>query len=83
AGSWLIDTGKNIVQGLINGMTSLAGKIGSYFLEKIPGWIRKPFESALGIHSPSRVFAGYGENIGQGLINGVQSMAGSVKGAAQ
>ncbi|WP_426466725.1 hypothetical protein, partial [Salmonella enterica] len=47
------------------------------------GWIRKPFESALGIHSPSRVFAGYGENIGQGLINGVQSMAGSVKGAAQ
>ncbi|MGO5463521.1 hypothetical protein, partial [Bifidobacterium animalis] len=83
AGSWLIDTGKNIVQGLINGMTSLAGKIGSYFLDKIPGWIRKPFESALGIHSPSRVFAGYGENIGQGLINGVQSMAGSVKGAAQ
>jgi len=30
----------------------------------------------LGIHSPSTVFAGLGQNIIQGLVQGMQSMAG-------
>lgn len=83
AGSWLLDTGKNIVQGLMDGMGSMAGKIGSWFLDKIPGWIKAPFKAALGIHSPSRVFAGYGVNIGEGLIQGVRSMRGAVKSSTQ
>lgn len=83
AGSWLIDTGKNIVQGLMDGIGSLAGSIGDFFLDKIPGWIKKPFKKALGIHSPSRVFAGYGVNIGEGLVNGVKSMSSKVQKATQ
>lgn len=83
AGSWLIDTGKNIVQGLLDGIGSLAGSIGEFFLDKIPGWIKGPFKKALGIHSPSRVFAGYGKSIGQGLVNGVKSMSGQVQKASQ
>lgn len=83
AGSWLLDTGRNIVQGLMNGMGSMAGKIGSWFLDRIPGWIREPFKKALGIHSPSRVFAGYGRNIGEGLIQGVRSMRGAVQESTQ
>lgn len=79
AGRWLFSIGQNIVQGLMNGMGSLAGQIGSWFLDKIPGWIRGPFKKALGIHSPSRVFAGYGRNIGEGLILGVKGMKGAVQ----
>ena len=73
AGSWLVSTGRNIVQGLINGAGQLLGNIGRFFLNKLPGWIRGPFQSALGIASPSRVFAGYGRNIVEGLAGGVES----------
>ena len=81
AGGWLVDTGKNIINGLINGAGSLLSKIGDMFLNLIPGWIKEPFKKALGIHSPSTVFAGYGENTTQGLINGIVSNASGVTDA--
>lgn len=71
AGTWLFEAGKNIVQGLFDGIRSLAGTIGNFFLGLLPGWIVEPFKLALGIHSPSTVFRGYGRNIGQGVILGV------------
>lgn len=74
AGSWLYDIGKNIVEGLMSGIGSLAGSIGDFFLRLIPGWIVGPFKEALGIHSPSTVFAGFGENIGEGVLVGVGRM---------
>lgn len=83
AGKWLWDSGKNIVQGLLNGAGSLLSKIGEFFLDKIPGWIKGPFKSALGINSPSKLFATYGQNIGQGLIAGVRGMSGNVQSATQ
>lgn len=82
AGQWLWDAGKNVVQGFINGIKSLAGTIGDAFLNMIPGWIKDPFKKALGIASPSKLFATYGQNIGEGLINGLQSMTGRVETAA-
>ena len=81
AGSWLVDAGKNIVQGLIDGATSLLSRMGEFFLDALPGWVKDPFKKALGIHSPSRVFAEYGQNIGQGLVDGVQSMSQQVQDA--
>ena len=81
AGSWLVDAGRNVVQGFIDGIQSLAGTIGSAFLDLVPGWIKRPFMDALGISSPSRVFAEYGRNIGEGLVQGVESMQGEVAGA--
>ncbi|MCD2263678.1 tape measure protein [Dietzia aurantiaca] len=78
AGSWLWDAGKNIVQGLIDGIKSLAGTIGNAFLNTIPGWIKDPFKRALGIASPSKLFADYGRNIGEGLISGIKGMQGQV-----
>ena len=83
AGSWLVDAGRNVVQGFINGIKSLAGTIGSAFLNMVPGWIKGPFKKALGIASPSKLFAGYGRNIGEGLIQGVSGMESQVAGAAQ
>ncbi|MFC3848893.1 tape measure protein [Corynebacterium hansenii] len=83
AGRWLWDTGRNIVQGLLNGIGSLAGRIGSFFLDRIPGWIKGPFKKALGIASPSKLFAEYGRNIGEGLVAGVGSMEGVVQASTQ
>jgi tape measure domain-containing protein len=74
AGSALFSVGKNIVQGLIDGIGSMMGSIGRAVMNIVPEAIRGPFESLLGIHSPSRVFAAYGVNIGQGLINGMDGM---------
>lgn len=83
AGRWLVDAGRNVVQGFINGIKSLAGTIGSAFLDMVPGWIKGPFKKALGIASPSRLFAEYGRNIGEGLIVGVGSMEGAVQASTQ
>jgi phage-related minor tail protein len=74
AGSWLFSFGQDIVNGLGRGLQSMAGSIGNFFLNMLPDWIREPFKAALGIHSPSRVFAGYGENIGEGVLVGVGRM---------
>lgn len=81
AGSWLVDAGKNIIQGLIDGATSLLSRIGEFFLDVLPDWVKDPFKKALGIHSPSRVFGEYGANIGQGLVVGIESMRGGVQAA--
>lgn len=81
AGSWLYNTGKDIINGLINGATSLLSKIGNMFLDIIPGWIKGPFKKALGISSPSKVFAGFGGNITDGLVNGITAKAGAVTDA--
>ena len=78
AGSALFSVGKNIVQGLIDGIGSMMGAIGRAVISIVPEAIRGPFESLLGIHSPSRVFREYGVNIGQGLILGIDGMHAKV-----
>jgi tape measure domain-containing protein len=81
-GSLLYNSGRNLIQGLLNGAGSLLSKIGSFFLDKVPGWIKTPFKKALGIASPSKVFAGFGENITQGLVNGINGNQNMVSNAA-
>ncbi|AVD99534.1 tape measure protein [Gordonia phage Boneham] len=78
----LYDYGKDMIQGLMNGTAGLLKKLGDWFLDKIPGWIKTPFKKALGIASPSKVFAGYGVNIGEGLVKGIGSMEGQVEQAS-
>lgn len=74
----LYDPGKNMIQGLLEGAGSILSKVGEFFLHKLPDWMRDPFKKALGIHSPSTVFAGYGENIVQGLVNGIGGSRGKI-----
>ena len=81
AGTWLVGAGRNVVQGLLDGAGQLLPRVGQFFLDKLPGWIVGPFKAALGIHSPSRVFAGFGENIGQGAINGIAAMGPAIRRA--
>lgn len=79
AGKMLWGYGKDMIQGLLDGAEGLLKKVGDWFLDKLPGWIKTPFKKALGIASPSKVFAGYGQNIGQGLINGIDGMQKQVE----
>lgn len=81
AGGALFSVGVNIIQGLINGIGSMMGAIGRAVLNIVPAAIRGPFEDLLGIASPSKVFRGYGVNIGQGLILGIDDMNGRIEDA--
>ena len=81
-GSLLYNSGRDLINGLINGAGSLLSRIGSFFLDKVPGWIKEPFKKALGIHSPSKVFAGFGQNITQGLAGGINGNQKMVTNAA-
>lgn len=73
-GSWLYGIGRDLINGLLNGISSLASTIGSFFLNLLPDWIREPFKAALGIHSPSTEWRGYGRNTVQGYLLGVDDM---------
>lgn len=77
----LFDAGVQIIRGLLDGIASLAGTIGSFFLNLLPGWIVGPFKAAMGIHSPSRLFASFGKYIGQGLIKGLTGSKDNVRKA--
>ncbi|WP_404810822.1 phage tail tape measure protein [Actinobacillus pleuropneumoniae] len=62
--------GKNIIDGLVNGISNawnLAKEKVSELGSGIKGW----FAEKLGIHSPSRVFKGYGVNVVEGLVIGM------------
>ncbi|QOP65076.1 tail length tape measure protein [Arthrobacter phage Adumb2043] len=74
AGAALWNVGRQIIQGLIDGIGSMMGAIGRAILSLVPGPIVGVFKDLLGIHSPSRVFRGFGVNIGEGLILGIKDM---------
>lgn len=65
----IVDVGKQIVKGLWEGIKAMGSwikeKVGSFFSGIVSG-----VKSKLGIHSPSRVFAGIGENMALGLGEG-------------
>lgn len=66
----LFDAGKNIVDGLINGVKSMFGAAGSV-MSDLGGAVLGPFKSVLHIFSPSGVFAEHGQNIVAGLVQGI------------
>lgn len=71
AGSWLLSAGKNIIQGLINGITSAIGGAISAVKDAVGGIIDGA-KSLLGIASPSKVFdREIGRMIPAGLGRGV------------
>lgn len=69
--------GGDMIKGLWNGIKDL----GSWIIDKIKGFgqgILDGIKNFFGIHSPSTVFAGVGENLGLGLAKGLDSSAGVV-----
>lgn len=73
----LHDAAVNMIVGLWHGLESmkdwLFDKVGS-----LAGSIKDAFTAPLKLFSPSRVFFGYGENIGEGLALGLESTAARV-----
>lgn len=74
----VIEVGKDIVRGVWEGIKSMASWIG----EKVSGFfsgIVDNVKGVLGIHSPSRVFAGIGENMALGLGKGWDNEYDNIK----
>ncbi|PJI07040.1 hypothetical protein CUB90_03805 [Clostridium sp. CT7] len=70
--------GKNIIDGLINGIASGAGALVNK-MKSVGGKIKDTLKSILGIHSPSTVFASYGVYTGQGYIEGIDKMQSPIQ----
>ena len=74
----IVNVGKQIVKGLWEGIKAMGNwikeKVGNFFSGIVSG-----VKSKLGIHSPSRVFAGIGENMALGLGEGWDSEYDSIK----
>lgn len=74
----IVNVGKQIVKGLWEGIKAMGSwiknKIGNFFSGIVSG-----VKSKLGIHSPSRVFAGIGENMALGLGEGWDNKYDSIK----
>lgn len=74
----IIEIGKDIVRGVWEGIKAM----GSWIKEKVTGFfggIVDGVKGVLGIHSPSRVFAGIGENMALGLGEGWDDKYGNIK----
>lgn len=78
----LFDIGKNLIQGLINGVNNMietaknaVANVGNAVIDKV--------KNVLGIHSPSTVFAEIGGYIDQGLANGITAAVPYVATAMQ
>lgn len=80
AGSWLYGIGKNVVEGLISGIGALKSAVIQALLNLLPEPLRK-FAGRLGINSPSKVFRGFGENVGQGFVVGIDGSLADVTAA--
>lgn len=77
-GKKLLDGVKNLFSGLFNGFGEGFKKI----FESWKNWwnsLIEWFKNLFGIHSPSTVFADFGKNIIQGLLNGIQSFYENIK----
>lgn len=78
----IIEVGKDIVRGVWEGITAL----GSWLYDKVSGFFGGIVDSVkgmLGIHSPSRVFAGIGKNMALGLGQGFEKQMQSVTAGIQ
>ncbi|UMQ50332.1 phage tail protein [Bacillus velezensis] len=74
--------GRNIIQGLINGISGMAGALASK-VKSMANAIPNGMKKLLGIHSPSRVMRDQvGYHVGTGMAAGIDKSQGKVKAAA-
>ena len=74
--------GRNIIEGLQNGLSDGSGNVVSKILEVATNLINA-FCDMLGIHSPSTVAFEWGQNIIQGLVNGIKAAIGMIVDAGK
>ena len=72
------EVGKNGIQGFLDGMLSLLRSIGTWLYKHLIKPVIDGVKNALGIHSPSTVFAEIGENLVLGLLEGISAIWNSI-----
>lgn len=81
-GSRLYNIGRELVQGLWRGISSL----GTWLKNQVISWAKRvlpgPIENLLGISSPSRLMMRYGEDIAEGLAIGIRRAQDLVRSAS-
>ncbi|MFC9247745.1 phage tail tape measure protein [Streptomyces sp. NPDC057136] len=82
-GALLVEKGRNVVEGLWQGIQAMGGWIKSKVIGFAKSVIPGPIAKALGISSPSKVTAAQGRWIARGLVVGLTGSAKQVKSAAQ
>lgn len=80
AATWLYNAGTQVMQGFINGITSMISNVTSAISNAVGGAVAWA-EKLLGISSPSKVFIGIGKNTGEGFAMGIRAMTGEVSTA--
>lgn len=78
----LVQEGKNIIQGLVDGMGSVFEKVKKKAKE-IADVVKETVKKTFDMHSPSRVMHGYGGNVVAGFANGISDSKGKAAKAAK
>jgi hypothetical protein len=80
-GNMLYSAGRDLVEGLINGVTSMFGSVAST-AENLVSSLGSKVLHVLGIGSPSRVAMYWGQMTGEGLVQGMLGKTAAVTAAA-
>lgn len=81
-GSLLVSAGRDLIDGLINGVKQVAGNIAETVLAPIRNSV-KAVKDFLGISSPSRLFRQFGAWTGEGYVEGMDAMTPAVVAAGR
>lgn len=81
-GSWLYQAGVDLIQGMVNGVTAMASSLATAAMQAVNSAVQAA-KSALGIHSPSAVFAQLGTQVGAGFVLGLEDMVRDVAMAGE
>ncbi|WP_025849119.1 phage tail tape measure protein [Paenibacillus ehimensis] len=76
--STMVQFGKDMIQGLIDGIKNMTGKVGDA-IRGIADQITSGIRKALDIHSPSRVMETLGEYTGEGFAIGIGNTVSDVR----
>jgi TP901 family phage tail tape measure protein len=80
-GGLLVSAGGDLIRGLINGISGMAGAVMAK-ARSIADGVKNTIKGALGIHSPSRVMIEIGKYIGAGLVKGLTGTLSQIRTTA-
>jgi tape measure domain-containing protein len=82
-GALLYNKGRDLIQGLINGIGSMGSALWGYVTGFVDRFVTGPIKAALGIHSPSQVMADeVGRQIPAGIEQGIRAGLPSLESLA-